>query len=423
MNWQIILMSFFVVFFLSNSIDFTHAKESNDYVIETVAENLEIPWSIAFAPDERIFVTERKGSLRVIEEGQLRSEPVAVFSVSGGEGGLLGIVLDPNFDENHYLYLYYTYSEFLTTYNKVVRFTENGNKLFDELVLLDKIPGAGIHDGGRIKFGPDGKLYITTGDAANGGLAQDLNSLAGKILRINPDGTIPEDNPFENSAIFSYGHRNPQGLDWDPLTDKLVAVEHGPSARDEVNVIEGGMNYGWPTIVGDGNDPNYVDPIIHTGSETWAPSGASFFTSDKISEWTNKYFVATLRGSHLRMLDLDLQQNKVISSEALFSNEFGRLRDAVVGPDGYLYLLTSNRDGRGLPAPNDDRILRVIKSIDEDYSFLTPLKQIKLGIAPQDVDCKQDMILLLKSSSDKPVCVTQSTATKLIARGWGTLAN
>ena len=169
---------------------------------------------------------------------------------------MLGIVLDPTFDENHYLYLYYTYSEFLTNYNKVVRFTEKNNRLFDELVLLDKIPGAGIHDGGRIKFGPDGKLYITTGDAANGSLAQDLNSLAGKILRINPDGTMPNDNPFEDSPVFSYGHRNPQGLDLNPFSGKLVAAEHGQNAHDEINVVESGKNYGLPIVVGSGNDPN-----------------------------------------------------------------------------------------------------------------------------------------------------------------------
>jgi len=404
-----------VILFVSIPIAF--AEKSEKYVIETIAENLEIPWSIAFAPDDRIFFTERIGKLRVIQDGQLKPEPLATLNVGAFEGGLLGIALDPNFNENHYIYLYYTYSEFLITYNKVVRYIENGEGLEDEFVLLDKIPGAAIHDGGRLRFGPDGKLYITTGDAASGNSAQDLNSLAGKILRINPDGTIPDDNPFEKSPVFSYGHRNPQGLDWDPVSGKLVAVEHGSNARDEVNVVEAGKNYGWPIIVGNGNDPNYVDPILHTETETWAPSGASFYTSDKIPEWKNKFFVATLRGNHLRMLDFDLQQNKVLSSEALFSNEFGRLRDAVVGPDGHLYLLTSNSDGRGSPAPNDDKILRI--SVEEDHSFLTPLKQTKSGINPKDVDCKQGMMLLLKSSSGKPVCVTQSTASKLIASGWG----
>jgi len=416
MKWKIFPILFCaVILFVSSQT--TYAEKSEKYVIETIAENLEIPWSIAFAPDDRIFVTERIGKLRVIQDGQLKPEPLATLNVGAFEGGLLGIALDPNFNENHYIYLYYTYSEFLITYNKVVRYIENGNGLEDGFVLLDKIPGAAIHDGGRLRFGPDGKLYITTGDAASGNSAQDLNSLAGKILRINPDGTIPDDNPFENSPVFSYGHRNPQGLDWDPVSGKLVAVEHGSNARDEVNVVEAGKNYGWPIIVGNGNDPNYVDPILHTGTETWAPSGASFYTSDKIPEWENKFFVATLRGKHLRVLDFDLQQNKVLSSDALFSNEFGRLRDAVVGPDGYLYLLTSNRDGRGSPAPNDDRVLRI--SVEEDHSFLTPLKQTKSGIDPKDVDCKQGMMLLLKSGSGKPVCVTQSTASKFIASGWG----
>lgn len=403
-----------VILFVSSPTTF--AEKSEKYVIETIAENLEIPWSIAFAPDDRIFVTERIGKLRVIQDGHLKPEPLVTLDVGAFEGGLLGITLDPNFNENHYIYLYYTYSEFLITYNKVVRYTEKDNMLRDEFVLLDKILGAAIHDGGRLRFGPDGKLYITTGDAANGVFSQDLNSLAGKVLRINPDGTIPDDNPFENSAVFSYGHRNPQGLDWDPISGKLLVAEHGQNAHDEINVVEAGKNYGWPIIVGNGNDPDYVDPILHTGTETWAPSGASFYTSDKIPEWKNKFFVATLRGNHLRMFDFDLEQNKVISSDVLFSNEFGRLRDAVVGPDGYLYLLTSNRDGRGSPVPNDDRVLRIL--VEEDYSFLAPLKQIKSGIDPKDVDCKEGLLLLLKSSSGKPVCVTQSTLVKLIARGW-----
>ena len=185
----------------------------------------------------------------------------------GGEGGLLGIALDPNFEENHYIYLYYTYSDFFTPYNKVVRFTESQNQLSKEFVLLDKIPGQFAHDGGRLKFGPDGKLYLTTGDSLNSDLSQDLNSLAGKILRINPDGTIPDDNPFPN-FVYSLGHRNPQGLDWDPKTGMLVNSEHGPSGHDEINVIEAGKNYGWPEIVGDETHSKYVSPILHTGKET-----------------------------------------------------------------------------------------------------------------------------------------------------------
>jgi len=323
------------------------------------------------------------------------------------------------------LYLYYTYSEFLTTYNKVVRYTEKDNKLFDEMVLLDKIPGAAFHDGGRLKFGEDGKLYITTGDAGNADFAQDINSLAGKILRISSDGSIPDDNPFEGSPVYSLGHRNPQGLDWDPVTGKLVVSEHGSSAHDEVNVVESGKNYGWPIVIGGEHDPKYVDPIIHTGDETWAPSGATFYTSDNIPKWEGKYFIATLRGNHLRMLDLDIEKNQVVSSESLFSNTFGRLRDASMGPDGNLYLLTSNRDGRGSPAENDDRILRIISfSVPDDKlsdeSILVPLKQFKDGILANDVICKSGLDLLIKSSNGMPACVKPSTASKLIERNWGT---
>ena len=169
---------------------------AESYQVETVAENLEVPWGIAFAPDGRIFVTERVGNLRVIENGILNPEPIKILDVSGFEGGLLGIALDPNFEENHHIYLYYTYNDFFSTYNKLSRFTESNNELSDELILLDKIVGGSIHDGGRIKFGPDGMLYVTTGEAGIPDRAQDLNSLGGKILRINPDGTIPDDNPF-----------------------------------------------------------------------------------------------------------------------------------------------------------------------------------------------------------------------------------
>lgn len=411
---------FATIVILCFSISSVSAK---NYQVETVAENLEIPWAIAFAPDGRIFFTERVGHLRVIENGVLNPEPIQSFSVGGFEGGLLGIALDPKFDENHYVYLYYTYNDFLSTFNKIARFTESENKLSDEKVLLDKIPGGPFHDGGRIKFGPDGKLYATTGDAGNTALSQDLNSIAGKILRINSDGTIPDDNPFPNSAVYSLGHRNPQGIDWDPITGKLVISEHGPSgdkgfAHDEVNVIVAGKNYGWPTIVGDETKDGLETPLLHTGDKTWAPSGASFYNSDNISEWENMFFIATLRGNHLRMLDLDLENNKVISSSALLS-EYGRLRDASMGPDGNLYILTSNRDGRGSPAPNDDRIFRIIPiELEQLGDFPPPLKQISKGISPKNVSCNDGFILIFKKSNEMPACVKPFSISKLVERGW-----
>ncbi len=344
---------------------FAFAQEYPDLgvKVETVAENLKIPWSIAWTPDGMIFFTERDGNLRTIQNG-IVSEPIFSVDVGGVEGGLLGIALDPNYSENHYIYLYYTYNDFLSTKNKVVRYVESNLSLSEDKILIDEIPGGPFHDGGRIKFGPDGKLYITTGDAANADLAQDKSSIAGKILRINSDGTIPEDNPFSGSPIYSIGHRNPQGLDWDS-SGRLVVTEHGPSgfygvAQDEINLIEPGLNYGWPDIIGPQTREGMVTPILNTGDDPWAPSGSDFYDGDKIPQWSGKYFVATLRGAHLHMIDFDLENNKVVSNQKLFDGEFGRLRDVATGPDGYLYILTSNKDGRGYPQVNDDRILRIV---------------------------------------------------------------
>ena len=346
-------------------IPFVFAQEYSDLgvKVEIVAENLKIPWSIAWAPDGTIFFTERDGHLRTIQDG-IVSESIFSVDVGGVEGGLLGIALDPNFEDNHYIYLYYTYNDFLSTKNKVVRYVESNLSLSEDKILIDEIPGGPFHDGGRIKFGPDGKLYITTGDAGNVDLAQDKSSIAGKILRINSDGTIPGDNPFSDSPIYSIGHRNPQGLDWDD-SGRLVATEHGPSGfygveQDEINVIESGLNYGWPDIIGSQTKEGLITPILNTGDDTWAPSGSDFYDGEKIPDWNGKYFVATLRGTHLHMIEFDLENNQVISNQKLFDGEFGRHRDVATGPDGYLYILTSNKDGRGAPQLNDDKILRVV---------------------------------------------------------------
>ena len=332
---------------------------------ETVVGNLRIPWSIDWTPDGTALFTERDGNLRVIYDGVLESEPLLSIDVGDVEGGLLGLAVDPDFEENQYIYLYYTYTENSVPINKVVRYQFSNGTVTEDLVLLDGIPGAQYHDGGRIQFGPDEKLYITTGDAGNPSLAQDSDSLAGKILRINRDGTVPAGNPFANSTVWSIGHRNPQGIDWDEYGN-LVASEHGPSggirgsAHDEINLIVPGANYGWPDIIGGDSAEGLQTPILHTGRETWAPSGAEFYDGDKIAGWTGKYFVAALRGAHLHMIDIDPQTHTVLSHEKLFQDEFGRLRDVQTGPDGFLYVLTSNRDGRGTPEPIDDRILRIV---------------------------------------------------------------
>jgi len=344
-----------IILFLAVICLFFHADAASAEVkVETVVDNLKIPWELVFAPDGRIFFTERDGKLWVIEDESL--ELVATFPTSNTlEGGLLGLALDPEFEKNNFLYLYQTYFGFELHHNKVVRYTVSNNQLTDEQILIDKIPGALWHDGGRIKFGPDEKIYITTGDATNANLSQKIDSLAGKILRINADGTIPVDNPFESSPVFSYGHRNSQGIDWTE-NGILVSSEHGPSgekgyAHDEINVIEPGKNYGWPVIVGDSNNPEYTNPILHSGDVTWAPSGLLYYDSDKIPEWKGKFLVAALRGQHVMVLDLDLKNNSVNSVEKIFQDKYGRIRDLVQSPDGDVFILTSNGD--------NDKILRV----------------------------------------------------------------
>lgn len=247
--------------------------------VEIVAENLEVPWAIDFAPDGRIFITERPGSVRILKDGRLLPEPLITLDVAAvGEGGLLGLALDPDFSQNHFVYVAYTYrGADQQLWNRLVRLREDasGRAVLDR-VLVDGVRGNANHNGGRVKFGPDGKLYWTMGEAWTRELAQDLASLNGKILRVNPDGTVPYDNPFPGSLVYSYGNRNSQGLAWHPGTGCLYATEHGPSgewkgvAQDEVNLIRSGANYGWPVIAGDEKRQGMVSPIIQSGtSETW----------------------------------------------------------------------------------------------------------------------------------------------------------
>lgn len=346
--------------------------------VQTVADGLAVPWSIDWLPDGTAIFTERGGTVSVIRDGLPEPEAVLSIGVGGGaEGGLLGVAVDPDFGDNGYVYLYYTYNDpFSPPYNRIERYTYHDGsgdggaaaagpaRLGDAHIILDKIPASSWHDGGRIQFGPDGMLYAATGDAIVPDLSQDASSLAGKILRMDRDGGAPADNPWEGSLVYSMGHRNPQGMDWD-YDGRMIITEHGPSGRlgvghDEINVVESGRNYGWPVVIGDGagGGTPYENPAFHTGGSTWAPSGAEFYESDVIPEWQGRYFVATLLGRTLQMVQLG-PGGAVASHEPLFEGEFGRLRDVQTGPDGHLYVLTSNRDGRGAPAPEDDRILRI----------------------------------------------------------------
>lgn len=326
----------------------------------TVATNLDIPWSMAFASDGRLFVTERPGRVRILDLVSRTSELAVTLDdvYTEGEAGLLGLALDPEFVQNRLVYLYY--SARLPSggrVNRVVRYREAGSRLGERVVLLDDIPAGQIHDGGRLRFGPDGLLYISAGDAANATLAQDLGSLAGKILRINRDGTTPRDNPFA-SPIYSYGHRNPQGFDWHPLTGGLWESEHGNTGNDEINVIDAGVNYGWPRIEASQSMPGMRTPVTFF-TPAIAPSGASFYGGQLFPRFAGNLFVATLRGTHLLRLTVDAASRQITAQEQLLAGRFGRLRDVIAGPDGSLYFCTNNRDGRGSPTSTDDRIVRL----------------------------------------------------------------
>jgi len=356
-----------VLFFACVPVSSQIAAPTPDFSIDVLIKGLDTPWAIDFAPDGRIFITERRGRIRVFERGRLRPEPWMTLEVAAsGEAGLLGLALDPRFAQNFFLYIATTYRDTAgKMQNRLVRLREDAKSGKGQLdkVLVDHVAGANNHDGGRVKFGPDGKLYWTMGDAQTTRYAQNLNSLNGKILRLNSDGSIPADNPFSNSYVYSYGHRNPQGLAWQPKTGRLYATEHGPSGfqgccRDEVNLIEPGKNYGWPEVRGDETREGMVPPVIHAGtSETWAPAGASFATR---GPWAGSLLFTGLRGQTLYRLPLDPNDpRKAGQLERHFYRRFGRLRDVVEGPDGNLYLLTSNRDGRGNPTEDDDRLIRL----------------------------------------------------------------
>lgn len=324
---------------------------------EVIAQGLDTPWAIVLLPGgEGMLVTERPGRVRRVDgNGVLLPQPAAVLPnvKEAGEGGLLGIALHPGFMTNHLVYLYYTYAESGEgTQNRVVKMVWEGGNLVNETVVVDKIPGAANHNGGRIKFGPDGYLYITTGDAQAPSQAQNINSLAGKILRVTDKGDTAPGNPFGN-RVYSYGHRNPQGLAWDSQGN-LWATEHGRSGvvsgLDEINLIEPGKNYGWPDIAGDQTKPGMETPVLHSGSSnTWAPAGMAITG--------NRMYFGGLRGEAVYMADIESGQ--VSNFRELFKNQFGRVREVVTAGNDEIFITTSNRDGRGKPKTEDDRIIMI----------------------------------------------------------------
>ena len=330
-----------IVIFLALVLILPKPVSEQGNVTDILAQNLEVPWALAFLPDDRLIFTERVGKISVLNGKNIT--PVGTINVTqNGESGLLGIAVDPQFNQNHYIYLYYTQG----SYNRISRFVL-GDKLTGEKVLLDKIPGGSIHNGGRLKFGPDGKLYATTGESGIPNLAQDINSLGGKILRINSDGSLPADNPFGN-YVYAYGNRDPQGIAWSP-DGTLYESEHGQTRNDEINIIQKGGNYGWPFYQGNNSASGFIKPLSVYTEFTLAPSGIAFYQ--------NSLYVAGLRGSQLRKITFSADGKRVTGETALYT-ELGRIRD-VVEYKGYIYICTSNRDGRGIPQKGDDKIMRI----------------------------------------------------------------
>jgi glucose/arabinose dehydrogenase len=325
----------------------------NDAVI-ILAENLDKPRAIAIS-DDRIFVTEKDGYIRVIQNNALLESPLATFRTANVfDGGLLGIATHPDFSNNHFLYVFLTYEENGNLWNKILRIIEDENKLKNVEVIFDKIPGSSFTNGGFLKFGPDGKLYVGTGAISDDShLPQDLTSLSGKILRLNDDGTIPDDNPFPNSPVYSLGHRNPQGMTWDDDNNLFVA-EFGPEKNDEINLIKAGKNYGWPEQQCSGS-PDFENAVL-CYDPSIEPGGILFYSGDKI-DFESKFIMASMRAFNLYQVDFE---DGLSSQKSILSGN-GRIRDVVEGPDGSIYLITSNTDGKGFPDALDDKLLRILK--------------------------------------------------------------
>lgn len=330
--------------------EITNQKESKEVIYNqsaiSIANKLDVPWAIT-KQNNTFYISERKGFIVTVNEDNPKLERSVVKTKwpihQEGEGGFLGIELSPSFEQTHQAFAYHTYQENGSTFNRVILIQKKGDNWIEVRELLARIPGETIHNGGRIKLGPDQKLYVSTGDAAVPNNAQNKNSLSGKILRLNLDGSIPQDNPYPDSYVYSYGHRNPQGLAWDEQGN-MYSSEHGQSAHDEINEIKAGHNYGWPIIEGSVQREGLDSPLFQTKDITWAPSGIQYMKG--------KLYIATLRGESVRELNL---QNK--TSKKLIG-DIGRVRDVYIEGD-YLYFISNNLDGRGSPREFDDQIFKV----------------------------------------------------------------
>ena len=329
---------------------------------EVVQSGLSLPWDVAFLPDGRMLVAERVGNLLVFESGEPNARRVANHAVPGiraqGESGLMGLAVDPDFARNGFIYACASRTDQGQWLNQILRFRlESSTMTLDGYVIRDGMRAATIHDGCRLVFGPDGKLWATMGESGQARLAQDPNSLNGKVLRVNSDGSIPSDNPIlqgaaARTAAYSFGHRNPQGLAFQPGTGALFEIEHGEDEHDEINLLRAGGNYGWPQQQGPGGGPRgYVDPLWSSGpAGTLATSGGTFVTGAQWGLWSGSLFVAQLKEADLRRFTID--GAAATNREVLVDRKYGRLRSPVLAPNGALYVTTSNGAG--------DRVIRLV---------------------------------------------------------------
>ncbi|WP_293310054.1 PQQ-dependent sugar dehydrogenase [Pedobacter sp. UBA5917] len=325
---------------------------------KVVVSGLNLPWDMVYGPDNFIWFTEKAGKISRLNPSTGQITPLLTISEvrTNGEGGLLGMALHPDFTSNPYVYVVYGYGN---TYRaKVVRYTYGGGNLGSPLVLLDQIPAASIHNGSRLLIS-GGKLFISTGDASDTANPQNVNSLAGKILRINLDGSIPADNPYPNNPVWSLGHRNAQGLV--QVGNKIFSSEHGPDSDDEINIIEKGRNYGWPNIKGFCNESgeqsfcsanNVMEPLINW-TPTIAPSGLAYYNNNYIPQFKNSLLLAVLKGTKLMQLKLDETQSKITGTKDFYVSTYGRIRAVCQSPEGKIYICTSNG--------SDDKIVEIAK--------------------------------------------------------------
>ncbi len=338
--------------------------------VERVASGLEIPWAIAFLPGGDALVTERPGRLRLLRGGKLEAEPVATIPIAGGgEGGLLGVAADPDFARNRRFYLYATVEEHGRPVNRVTRWVlaEDERSARREKVLLDGIAAEQYHDGGRIRFGPDGFLYVATGDAGKPGRAQERESPNGKILRLTTDGAAAPGNPFPGSPVFVLGLRNVEAFDWRD-DGSLVVADNGPSGEmgrrghDEVSVAHAGANLGWPTIYACEEHAGLVTPALVT-KQAMPPGGGALYRGDAVPAWKGSFLVGTLASRHLQRVVLG-DDGKLSSHEVYLEGDppagLGRVRDVEQGPDGAVWVTTSNCDGRGTCPAEKDVIVRIV---------------------------------------------------------------